>query len=161
MATVASLRGELAHLITDYATARAGEIQREEIPLLQKILESEGENQFVCLLTRARLMAKEAELALFVAQAEGQLADADLKNAFAALDTNRGRETTCPRNAEPTTSTGVFSPRYVRLPAFSQGMISKSEFFKGASDVLFATQLERIKKWKGVLNDTMSAIDGN
>jgi Ca2+-binding EF-hand superfamily protein len=81
-------RGELGHLITDYATARAGEIKREEIPLLEKILETEGSNQFVCLLTRARLMAKEAELALFVAQAEGQLADADLKNAFAALDAN-------------------------------------------------------------------------
>ena len=39
-------------------------------------------------------------------------------------------------------------------------MITKSEFFRGASDVLFATQLERIKKWKGVLNDTVSAIEG-
>ena len=120
-------RGELAHLISDYATARAGEIRREELPALEAVLESEKDNQFACLLTRARLLAKQAELELFVSQAEGQLADADLKNAFAALDVNH------------------------------DGRISKHEFFTGAADVIFATQLERLKKWKAVLQDAVSA----
>ena len=62
------------------------------MPELERVLEAEGSNQFVCLLTRARLMAKKAELALFVSQAEGQLADADLKRAFLSLDTNHANQ---------------------------------------------------------------------
>ena len=114
-------------MISDYATARAGEIRREELPALERVLESEKDNQFACLLTRARLLAKQAELELFVSQSEGQLADADLKNVFATLDVNH------------------------------DGRILKHEFFTGAADVIFATQLERLKKWKAVLQDAVSA----
>jgi len=116
-------RGEIAHLIADYSAARAGQIETQELPGLRASLKTDGSNQFVCLLTRARVMAKEAELALFKSQAEGQVANADLCAMFNRLDTNR------------------------------DGMISKDEFSRGMADVLFATQLERIQKWTSVLND--------
>ena len=46
------------------ALARAKEIEEEELPGLRGMQEKEGSsNQFVALLSRARLMAKEAELA--------------------------------------------------------------------------------------------------
>ena len=81
-------RGELAHLLADYAKARALEIEREELPRIQKMMDAEGNNQFVLLLSRARKMAKEAELELFKAQAEGQISAADLQTTFSKLDTD-------------------------------------------------------------------------
>ena len=81
-------RSELAHLLADYAKARADEIEAEELPRIQKMMDAEGHNQFVLLLSRARIMAKEAELALFKAQAEGQIAPADLQTTFNKLDTD-------------------------------------------------------------------------
>ena len=115
-------KGELGHLITDYATARAREIESNELPSLKAMMDAEVSNQFVTLLSRARLMAKEAELALFQSQAEGQISVADLNAAFSKLDVNR------------------------------DGVITKDEFLRGASDVLFRTQIERLKNWKGLVD---------
>ena len=81
-------RGELAHVVADYASARVEEIQKEELPKLRQMMEAEGSNQFLMLISRARMMAKEAELQLFKSQAEGQIAAADINDAFHKLDAN-------------------------------------------------------------------------
>ena len=113
-------RGELAHVVADYASARVLEIEKEELPKLRLMMEAEGSNQFLLLISRARMMAKEAELQLFKSQSEGQIAAADINDAFHKLDANH------------------------------DGSISKDEFLKGATDVLFHNQLTRIKNWKSL-----------
>ena len=96
------------------------EIEKEELPKLRLMMEAEGSNQFLLLISRARMMAKEAELQLFKSQSEGQIAAADINDAFHKLDANH------------------------------DGSISKDEFLKGATDVLFHNQLTRIKNWKSL-----------
>ena len=113
-------KSELSHLLVDYAASQADLITKDVLPQLRRQIDLGGSNQYVLLLCRARIMAQEAKLALFKSQAEGQLAAADLNAAFEHLDTDHN------------------------------GRISKQEFLAGAADVMFRSQMERLKVWQRV-----------
>ena len=60
-------------MVTDYASARVLEIEKEELPRLRQMMEAEGGNQFLLLISRARMMAKE----LVIWDCDGVLVDSE------------------------------------------------------------------------------------
>jgi len=121
-------KGDLSMAMMDYAQARVEEITRHELPAMMdyarpgggestKNTQLHADNEFVQLLTNARRMSKEAELALCRAQAGGSMSPAELARAFKTLDVD------------------------------GDGLVYRHEFVSQATDVFFSIQLGRVHNW--------------
>ena len=110
-------KGDLSIAIRDYSAARCDEIVQVELKELEEADRSAEGNAFVKLLTHARRISKEAELALYQAQAAGTISRAGIDAAFKALDVD------------------------------GDGRVRRNEFVARAIDVFFSMQLGRIQNW--------------
>uniref|UniRef100_A0A7S4AYE3 EF-hand domain-containing protein n=1 Tax=Chrysotila carterae TaxID=13221 RepID=A0A7S4AYE3_CHRCT len=120
-------KGELGMMMADYAAARADELEAEELPSLQRMMEEHDDNPFVRSLAEARLLSKRAELELYRAQSHGALPAAAVEAAFKQLDTRH------------------------------DGRVFRDDFLAHATDVFFGIQMERLQAMKDLESADVAA----